>query len=450
MSNQNKSIIVIGAGMAGLSAALDLHRAGYQVTVLEARERVGGRVYSIRTFSNGLVAEGGGEYIDSHHVRMLALAKEFGLSLGEVGSWQGQSGDWGAFENKAGLLSDQELWKTDLNTEYGKMWQALATLGKFVEDPHNPQASSKARELDQQTALDWINQQAVHPLGRTMFIQHIRSEYTCEPENFSLLDLARNASLYYQDPNQWPITYRIIGGNDLLPQSIAKQIPDIRLNAIVTSLRVQSEKTIVTYKQGDSYHTIESDFAILAIPLTTARHIDFQSSLSPAHQKMVNEVTYGAVTKVLIEYRKKFWLEKNWNGRLFTDGPVVLTWDATSHIQSEHGILTAYTGGLPGATLTKLSDAERIQTAVSFIEKLFPGSQDLIENTATIAWRNEAFSQCSYMALAPGEVTTHWKSLFTSAGRLYFAGEHATAIQGFMEGAVESGQRAAKNIMEYV
>src|SRR5690349_10280410 len=95
-SDRNKTAIVIGAGLAGLSAAYDLHRAGWQVIVLEARHRVGGRVYSLHHFSHGLVTEGGGEFIDKHHTRMLAYAKEFKLSLGEVGSWQGQSGDWGS------------------------------------------------------------------------------------------------------------------------------------------------------------------------------------------------------------------------------------------------------------------------------------------------------------------------------------------------------------------
>ena len=85
--------------------------------------------------------------------------------------------------------------------------------------------------------------------------------------------------------------------------------------------------------------------------------------------------------------------------------------------------------------------------AVSEIEKVFPGSSDLVETTRTIAWPNEPYTRGSYMALAPGEVTAHWKTLLEPAGRLFFAGEHATPIQGFMEGAVESGQRAAGAIL---
>jgi monoamine oxidase len=118
-------------------------------------------------------------------------------------------------------------------------------------------------------------------------------------------------------------------------------------------------------------------------------------------------------------------------------------WDATSHFESEGGILTAYTGGGPADALSRMSDDERMSTAVGVVESLFPGSSDMIDSVRTIAWTNEPFTRGSYMAYAPSEVTAHWETLFSPAGRLFFAGEHATVLQGYMEGAVESGQRAA-------
>jgi monoamine oxidase len=286
----------------------------------------------------------------------------------------------------------------------------------------------------------------VHPLAKQDFIQHIRAEYTCEPERQSLLDLARNASMYYSTIDR-NLNYRVVGGNDLIPRALSAALADVRLNAPVTSISVLPDEVRVTYKQGDSYLTASSAFAILATPLTTARLIEFSPPLPEAHRRLVNELSYGAVTKVLIEYRKRFWDERGWNGRLVTDAPIVYTWHATSHVEHEHGILTAYTGGGPGAALASLSDEERIKLAVGEIEKVFPGSSDLIECTETVAWPNEPYTRGSYAALAPGEVTAHWKTLFEPAGRLFFAGEHATAIQGFMEGAVESGQRVARMIL---
>jgi monoamine oxidase len=446
MSLNNRTVTVIGAGLAGLSAAYDLHRAGWQVTVLEARERVGGRVYSLRNFSNGLVAEGGGEFIAESHKRMLAYADQFHLPLGRAGSWQGQDEDWGAFDSKAGSMSDERIWGVNLNEEVEKIWRALAELGELVPDSHEPQAARNAELIDQRSTADWIHFLDVHPLAKQDFIQHIRSEYTCEPERHSLLDLARNVSMYYTTMER-DINYRVIGGNDLIPRALAKALPDLRLNAPVTSIQVSPDEVTVTYQQGNSHYTISSASAVLAVPLTTARLIEFNPPLPEAHYGMIHEVSYGAVTKVLIEYRKRFWEEKGWNGHIATDSPIVLTWHATSHIENEHGILTVYTGGAPGAKLAALPDEERIRMAVAEIENVFPGSSDLIECTATVAWPNEPYTRGSYAALAPGEVTAHWKTLFEPAGRLFFAGEHASDIQGFMEGAVESGQRAAKNII---
>ena len=446
MHVNNRTVTVIGAGLAGLSAAYDLQRAGWQVTVLEARDRVGGRVYSLRNFSNGLVAEGGGEFIAESHTRMLAYADQFHLPLGRAGSWQGQDEDWGCFEGKAGRMSDARIWGVNLNEEVDKVWRALAEMGELVPDPHEPQSARNAELIDQRSTADWIHSLDVHPLAKQDFIQHIRSEYTCEPEKHSLLDLARNVTMYYTSMER-EINYRVAGGNDLIPRALAKTLTDVRLNAPVTSVGVLPDEVLVTYQHGDARHTISSDFAVLAIPLTTARLIEFNPLLPEAHQRMVQEISYGAVTKVLIEYRKRFWIEKGWNGHIATDAPIVLTWHATSHIENEHGILTVYTGGRPGAKLAALSDEERIRFAVAEIEKVFPGSSDLIDCTATIAWPNEPYTRGSYAAFAPGEVTAHWKTLFDPAGRLFFAGEHASDIQGFMEGAVESGQRVARMIL---
>ena len=446
MQLNNRTVIVVGAGLAGLSAAYELQRAGWNVTVLEARDRVGGRVYSLRCFSDGLVAEGGGEFIEETHTRMLAYAEQFNLQLGRVGSWQGEDKDWACFEGKAGPLSDARIWGANLHEEVEKIWLALAELGELIPDPHWPQAAPGADYLDQKSTADWVHSLDVHPLAKQDFIQHIRAEYTCEPERHSLLDLARNASMYYStiERNQ---NYRVIGGNDQIPRALAAALPDVRLNSPVSSIHALPDEVSVTYQQGNSHLTISAAFAVLAIPLTTARRIDFSPPLPEAHRRMVNELSYGAVTKVLIEYRKRFWDERRWNGRLVTDAPIVYTWHATSHLENERGILTAYTGGGPGANLASLSDEERIRIAAAEIEKVFPGSSDLIECTATVAWPNEPYTRGSYAALAPGEVTAHWKTLFEPAGRLFFAGEHASAIQGFMEGAIESGQRAARTIL---
>lgn len=447
MKTNQKTVTVIGAGLAGLSAAFELQRAKWNVTVLEARDRVGGRVHTVRDFSYGLVAEGGGEFIEESHTRLLAMAKQFGLKLAHAANWRGGNKDWGSFGGKSGPLTDTSVWGVNLSNEVDRAWEFLAGLSQFITDPKQPHLAHEAARLDSQSARDWIESLDVHPFAKQYFVQHIRSEYTCEPEQLSLLDLCRNAKMYYFETDR-PPSLRVLGGNDQIPRALADALTDVRFNAVVDSARLKPDGVSVTFQQADTHVTLDSDFAILAIPLTTARLIDFNSSLPAEHQKLVDEISYGAVTKVMIEYRKRFWNERNWSGRLTTDAPIVMTWHATSHFEHERGILTTYTGGGPGAKLSALSDEERIETAVAEIEKHFPGSSKLIENVSTIAWLNEPFTRASYMALAPGDVLKHWRTLFQPAGRLFFAGEHATHIQGFMEGAVESGQRAAREILK--
>src|SRR5687767_6974242 len=246
MTIKNKTVTVIGAGLAGLSAAYDLHRAGWQVTVLEARGRVGGRVVSVRSFSNDLVAEGGGEFIEDSHTRMLAYARQFNLQLGRVGSWQKQDGDWGSFDRKSGPLSNEKIWGVNLRTEIEEVWRAVSELGKYISDPNQPQVAREAQHLDSQSAMDWINSLDAHPLAKSYFIQHIRSEYTVEPECFSLLDLARNSAMYYNTAER-PPSWRVVGGNDLIPRALADALPDVRLNAVVTLVRNLPGKVAVTY-----------------------------------------------------------------------------------------------------------------------------------------------------------------------------------------------------------
>src|SRR5262245_10483272 len=120
MTSFNKTVTVVGAGLAGLSAAYDLYRAGWKVTVLEARDRVGGRVHTVRKFSNGLAAEGGGEFIEESHTRMIGLAKEFGLSLAPSVSWRGDDRDWASFHGKSGRMSDTRVWGLNLAEEVNR------------------------------------------------------------------------------------------------------------------------------------------------------------------------------------------------------------------------------------------------------------------------------------------------------------------------------------------
>ena len=133
---------------------------------------------------------------------------------------------------------------------------------------------------------------------------------------------------------------------------------------------------------------------------------------------------------------------------MITDLPITCTWEPTFNQNNTGSILTVYTGGNHGAEFSKLSNEDRVATAISQVDKVFPGSAKHVLAAKTIAWINESFSQGGYLSFATGQVVPHWNTLRESVGRLYFAGEHTAVNQGFMDGAVESGQRAAKEILQ--
>jgi monoamine oxidase len=443
-----QTVTIIGAGLAGLAAALELNRAGWQVTVLEARRRVGGRVITVRDgFAGGQYAEGGGEFIEDFHTRLLALIQEFGLEVDPVGGMDGWT-EWLALDGQVGAASDVARWGIDVSAETEKIWAALAELGEQVPDPARPHTAPQAALLDRQSASDWLKTIAVHPLAKKLFVARLRSEYTLEPDHYSLLDLARWGAFYYRDHQAGRKAFRIRGGNDLLPQAMARVLPDLRLNSAVVAVRTLNHKIEVEYQTSESrVEHVLSDYAVIATPFRPLRQIKFEPALPVGTQSMIDNLTYGTVTKVLIQYNRRL-AEMGWSGRIMTDLPMTCTWPPAERLGGPYDMVTVYTGANAGAEFSKLSDEDRIKTAIAQVEQVCPGSAQHVVATRTIAWPNEPFTQGSYAAFGLGEVTAYWALLRQPVGHLYFAGEHTAVHQGYMEGAVESGQRVAREILD--
>lgn len=441
----SKPIVIIGAGFAGLTAAWELHRAGREVVVLEARSRVGGRVYTLRDFSNGRLAEAGGEFINPEHHRIQALVKYFGLSL-EVVPGMDEWFSWLALEGKIGAAGDVSVWGVRLDEEVARIDMALTELGKRVNDPANPQNMTDAAELDQMPVMAWLESLDVHPLARKGFAARLQAEFLVEPTGHSTLDLARWGSLVEAEGVEGP-TYHILGGNDQLIQAIAAELPDIRFNARVTAVRQLADKVAVTYEMDSQSHQLEADQIVMAVPIGPMKAIQFDPPLPEIYQNALNTLTLGPVTKVLLEYNRPFWHEAGWSGLLLTDLPINCIWLTAGGQLGEGGMLTVYTGGQPAAEFTKMNDEERIAAVLSHVESLFPGSSEYLTNSRTIAWQNEPLTQGGYAYFPPGSVTAYYAQLRQPDGRLHFAGEHTAVYQGYMEGAIESGQRAAAEIL---
>jgi monoamine oxidase len=242
-------------------------------------------------------------------------------------------------------------------------------------------------------------------------------------------------------------TYHILGGNDQLAFAMAAELPDVRLNARVTAVQQSNDSVLVHYEIDGQELFLEADRVVMAIPPGPMSEIDIEPAISAPHQNSLAQLRLGPVTKVLLEYEQPFWQEAGWTGLLLTDLPMNCIWLTAGGQLGQGGMLTVYTGGKPADVYSKMSEENRIAAVLAQVELLFPGSSDLLISSRTIAWLNEPYSQGGYAFFPPGAVTAQWANLSQQEGRLHFAGEHSAVFQGYMEGAVESGQRAAAEIL---
>jgi monoamine oxidase len=429
-------VVVVGAGLAGLAAAYELRAAGFEVVVLEARERVGGRVFTVR-FPNGQHAEAGGEYIDAIHTVMRRYVRHFDLALEDVRA-QGSDLPAAAYYNGHRGRFDS-FFDTEMQREAARFDNYMDSVAKSISarDP-------RGELLDRSSAADVLDGLRLGPAAREL-VTHatIRDDYTVEPARLSALFVAQGYKLTADLPDSGVEAFRIRGGNDLLPRRFARELGSaIHLRAPVTRVTRLSNGVRVDV-DGDR---VDADNCVVAAPLPALREIDFVPGLRRPITDAVATLQYGTGTKTLVQYGSRFWLEQGFGGDTFTDLPIGTTWDATDGQAGRAGVVLTYTMGKPGAAFTHLHDEDRIGEVVANLDRIYPGSRAEFRDAVTVAWARERYTGGTYTAYAPGQVTRFWRELRRPAGRVHLAGEHTDAFTGYMEGALRSGVRVARAI----
>ncbi|HLZ35369.1 MAG TPA: NAD(P)/FAD-dependent oxidoreductase [Nitrospira sp.] len=434
-SLRGKSVIVVGAGLAGLTAAVELQRQGAAVTVLEGQDRVGGRVLTIRKgFVERQHAEAGADFIDEEHEEICQLVRGLNLKLVPV--------------LHAGfafaLSSDGKVRRTvSGDGSWKRLTQYLVPLIHAYRLSEQRWDGAVAQALGSLSVADWMKGASLPGEVRDMLVG-LRGFFLADPANLSLLSLVDQVAS--SSPGKGGM-YRIAGGNDRLPEALASILRDrllLRHEVLVVS---QSKTTVrVRIRAGNHDSWLQSDYLVLAIPATKVRTLDIRPALPREQAAAFSTLAYGPVTKTLLQFDCRFWKQRNRPLAYGTNLPIGALWDANEQQKGKTGILCLMAGGTTSEATRKIlstSGAAGLVQALGWLDK----RRKKLVAMHSVTWEQDPWVKGGYAVFGPGYDPAFRSWLARPCGRILFAGEHTSLRwQGYMNGAVESGLRAAAEI----
>lgn len=440
-------VVLVGAGLAGLTAARALVRAGVSVRVLEARDRVGGRTLSHRA-DHGEVVDLGAQWIGPTQDRMAALVDEMGLTRVE----QHHRG------KKALVLNERvRPYRSDIPSlpfwATGDLGRAMASLEWSARKVpvEAPWTAKKAGLWDGMTVESWKRKHVFTGPARSMIDVATKAVFAAEPSELSFLFF---------------LFYLHSGGGLLKLTSIAGGAQETRLKEgfQTISLRLAEElgdrvtlsspvEAVVQDDEEVRVHTADTEVAgaaaVIAIPPALAGRIRYAPALPSARDQLVQRMPMGSVIKCIAFYERPFWREEGWSGEVVRDrGPIRIVFD-DSPGDGNSGALLGFVAGDEARTWGPKSSEERRAMALEVFAEVFGERARSPIGYVDKAWTEEEYSRGCYTGImGPGVLTRYGAALRAPCGRIHWAGtETAERWAGYMDGAVESGERVAREVL---
>ncbi len=446
-------VVVLGAGMAGLSAAYELLRAGHEPVILEAQHRVGGRIFTLRdAFTHGLYAEVGAMRIPASHDLPLAYARAFKLPLipFTMGNPQAYYHVAGHKRRMAEVLRDPdslgfELAAAERGKTHDELWRAaIAPLLKKL-DSDGPRAWNWIVEnYDQYSTREFLEHCRWSEGAIEMFGLFANQEALM---NASFLELLREeAGGCYENMRQ------IAGGMDLLPNSFLPHLKSrIRFGTRVVALEQDQDGVAIHYRTAAHRATERGDYAIVTLPFPVLRHIDAIPAFTRAKQRAIRQLHYDASAKILFQCRRRFWEDDEGisGGGTVTDLPIRTIYYPEQGRETGRGvILASYTWSEDAQRWGSLDPQDRLAEAIEQLASVHPQIRDEFECGTSWMWHHDPFAGGAFALFEPGQQSLLHEAIIAAEGRMHFAGEHASLAHAWIQGAIESGLRAAREIAE--
>ncbi len=448
--NNDGEVVIVGAGIAGLTAAWRLRQQGVAVRVFEAQDRVGGRMLSLRNhFPDGQVIELGGELIDTDHVRIRALAAELELPLDDLLDGDSDIDTW-YFDGRA--ISEHEIVQAFVPIAAAiERDLAAAGDGDYDYKDENP----AFRALDALTISQWLDRNGVSGWLRKLLDVAYTTEMGLETDQQSALNLLTFIGI--EDKDAFRIfgasdeRFHVRGGNDLIPHTLATRMSGaLETGHVLEAVRADAEGYTLSFRHGTASRQVRAKQVILAMPFTLLRQIRIDVELPARKRNAIDNLAYGTNAKLMIGFDRRVWRDHKANGASMSDLSYQTTWDTTRKQPGDGGVLTNFTGGRHGVELGQGSPKQQADAASRDLDRVFPGiaAARAGAREARFHWPSHRWSLGSYACFRPGDWSGLRGAMAESVGGLHFAGEHCAAeTQGFMEGGCESGELAAHAVL---
>lgn len=420
-----KSCVIIGSGLAGLSAAFKLKNAGWQVTIIEARTRTGGRVFSHSLpQSKDLVCELGAEWVGESHERLKALCKDFNIAL--------QEHRFADDLMQNGRIKPHSQWSFSASAKTG-FDKLIAGYEKLT--------TAQKTALDKQTWWNLLERNGFEP--NDLLIRDLMDSTDFGESIRHISAFAALAEYAESSPNN-EMDYKMSGGNSRLVNEFATRIGAANIKLGERVLEVNQLKGVVTVKTDKTSY--KADACVCTAPVASVKKIKFTPALPAAQSDALDKLVYARIIKNSVLYDNRFWKRENYS--LVSDTTSHYYFHSTQNQPGEQGILTAYAIGEKADVLASQDDARRMAVITRDLVDVDKNAPQLARGIASYAWQRDEFTQGAYAVYKPGQWFGIKPVIARPHGKVLFAGEHIADWQGFMEGAIETGEAAADSLIK--
>ena len=446
-ASQTVDVAVVGAGLAGLTAARDLMARGHSVAVVEARDRVGGRTLN-EPLEDGKVVEVGGQWIGPTQDRMAALAREMGVETFPTHAQGENLNEWrGTMRRYKGSIPKIN---PAVLVDVEQAQQRLNRMAKSVP-LDRPWAAGKAATWDSTTVRTWMERSMATRGGKDLLALGVQSVWATEPEDFSLLHMlfyihSGGSLAMLFDTEGGAQESRFVGGSQLVSQRLAERLGDdvVHLDAPVRRIEHDGDGVTVV---ADGL-TVRAQRVIVALAPPLAGRIAYDPPLPGHRDQLTQRTPMGVVAKTMAVYDEPFWRADGLSGQATSDvGPVKLTFD-NSPPDGSPGVLLGFVEGDRARGFALMSADERRRAVVDTFARLFGPRAAKPERYIERLWSEEEYTRGCYGAHMPtGAWVAYGKALREPIGPIHWAGSEVALIwTGYMDGAVRSGESAAREV----